>query len=101
MFTRPSPKPTGVPGQYESRLLILEHHLLTTETDLHQFLRNLAPSSCRSSVSSESRLLYSNPLLGQALHLLHRGRREDERGNFRGALQLYERGLASLLELLR
>ena len=81
--------------------MILEHHLLTTETDLHQFLKDLSPSSCRSSVSSESRLLYSNPLLGQALHLLHRGRREDERGNFRGALQLYERGLASLLELLR
>merc|ERR1711974_38930 len=45
--------------------------------------------------------LYKNPLLGQALDLLRRGRKEDERGNFGGALVFYESGLASLFDILR
>jgi hypothetical protein len=52
-------------------------------------------------VSSESRHLYNNPLLGQALDLLRRGRKEDERGDLRAALAGYESGLAGLLRILR
>jgi len=87
-------------GQYEKRLRILDEHLLST-SDLTKFFKELKPSSCRSSVSSESRHLYKNPLLGQALDLLRRGRKEDERGNFGGALVFYESGLASLFDILR
>merc|ERR1712088_965348 len=87
-------------GQYEKRLRILDEHLLST-SDLTKFFKELKPSSCRSSVSSESRHLYKNPLLGQALDLLRRGRKEDERGNFGGALVFYESGLASLFVILR
>jgi len=87
-------------GQYEERLRILEQHLLST-ADLTKFFKDLKPSSCRSSVSSESRQLYKNPLLGQALDLLKRGRKEDERQNFPEALVFYESGLASLLDILR
>ena len=64
------------PGQYEKRLRILDEHLLST-SNLTKFFKELKPSSCRSSVSSESRHLYKNPLLGQALDLLRRGRKED------------------------
>ena len=88
------------PGQYEERLRILEAHLLST-SDLTKFFKDLRPGSSRSSLSSESRHLYKNPLLGKALDLLRRGRKEDERGNFRGALSLYESGLAGLLNILR
>ena len=88
------------PGQYEKRLRILDEHLLST-SNLTKFFKELKPSSCRSSVSSESRHLYKNPLLGQALDLLRRGRKEDERGNFGGALVFYESGLASLFVILR
>jgi len=87
-------------GQYEKRLRILDEHLLST-SDLTKFFKELKPGSCRSSVSSESRHLYKNPLLGQALDLLRRGRKEDERGNFGGALVFYESGLASLFDILR
>jgi len=87
-------------GQYEKRLRILDEHLLST-SNLTKFFKELKPSSCRSSVSSESRHLYKNPLLGQALDLLRRGRKEDERGNFGGALVFYESGLASLFVILR
>jgi len=87
-------------GQYEKRLRILDEHLLST-SDLTKFFKELKPGSCRSSVSSESRHMYKNPLLGQALDLLRRGRKEDERGNFGGALVLYESGLASLFDILR
>ena len=81
-------------------LRILDEHLLST-SNLTKFFKELKPSSCRSSVSSESRHLYKNPLLGQALDLLRRGRKEDERGNFGGALVFYESGLASLFVILR
>ena len=87
-------------GQYEKRLRILDEYLLST-SDLTKFFKELKPSSCRSSISSESRHLYKNPLLGQALDLLRRGRKEDERGNFGGALVFYESGLASLFDILR
>lgn len=87
-------------GQYEDRLKILEQHLLST-TDLTKFFKELKPTSSRSSVSSESKQLYKNPLLGKALDLLKRGRKEDERKNFSQALIFYEAGLGSLLDILR
>ena len=85
----------SVAGQYEARLRILEEHLLST-SDLTKFFKELKPSSCRSSVSSESRILYKNPVLGQALDLLRRGRKEDERGNWSQALVFYDSGLSKL-----
>lgn len=87
-------------GQYEARLHILEQHLLTT-ADLTKFFKDLKPNNCRSSVSSESRQLYKNPLLARALELLKRGRQEDERSNLAQALVCYEAGLAALLDVLR
>lgn len=87
-------------GQYEARLQILEQHLLST-ADLTKFFKDLKPNSCRSSVSSETRQLYKNPLLARALDLLKRGRQEDERANLPQALVCYESGLAALLDVLR
>ena len=81
--------------------LIRSLSFLLSTSDLTEFFKELKPGSCRSSVSSESRHMYKNPLLGQALDLLRRGRKEDERGNFGGALVLYESGLASLFDILR
>jgi len=71
--------------QYEERLRIIEHHLLQ-KSDLSKFFKELESchfDDCRSSVSSETKHLYKNPLLVKALDLIRRGRKEDERSNYR------------------
>jgi len=88
--------------QYEERLRILEHHLLQN-SDLSKFFKDLESchfDDCRSSVSSDTKHLYKNPLLVKSLDLIRRGRREDERNNYGAALRCYETGLAALLDLL-
>jgi len=88
--------------QYEERLRILEHHLLQS-SDLSKFFKDLESchfDDCRSSVSSDTKHLYKNPLLVKSLDLIRRGRREDERNNYGAALTCYETGLAALLDLL-
>jgi len=88
--------------QYEERLRILEHHLLQS-SDLSKFFKDLESchfDDCRSSVSSDTKHLYKNPLLVKSLDLIRRGRREDERNNYGAALRCYETGLAALLDLL-
>lgn len=88
--------------QYEERLKILDEHLLS-KTDLTKFFKELESchfDDCRSSVSSDSKQLYKNPLLVKALDLIRRGRKEDEKRNFSVALACYEAGLASLLDIL-
>ena len=88
--------------QYEERLRILEHHLLQN-SDLSKFFKDLESchfDDCRSSVSSDTKHLYKNPLLVKSLDLIRRGRKEDERNNYRAALTCYESGLVSLLDLL-
>jgi len=88
--------------QYEERLKILDEHLLS-KTDLTKFFKDLESchfDDCRSSVSSDSKQLYKNPLLVKALDLIRRGRKEDEKRNFTIALACYESGLASLLDIL-
>jgi len=88
--------------QYEERLRILDEHLLS-KTDLTKFFKELDSchfDDCRSSVSSDSKQLYKNPLLVKALDLIRRGRKEDEKRNFNVALACYESGLASLLDIL-
>ena len=91
-------------GQYEERLRIIEQHLLSN-SDLSKFFKEL--QSCHfddcvssSSVSSDSKHLYKNPQLIAALELIRRGRRDDERRQYRAALTSYEAGLAQLLEVL-
>merc|ERR1712106_845100 len=88
--------------QYEERLKILDEHLLS-KTDLTKFFKDLETchfDDCRSSISSDSKQLYKNPLLVKALDLIRRGRKEDEKRNFNVALACYESGLASLLDIL-
>lgn len=88
--------------QYEERLRILEHHLLQN-SDLSKFFKDLESchlEDCRSSVSSDTKHLYKNPVLVKSLDLIRRGRREDERKNYGAAVRSYESGLASLLDLL-
>jgi len=88
--------------QYEDRLKILEEHLLS-KTDFTKFFKDLESchfDDCRSSISSDSKQLYKNPLLVKALDLIRRGRKEDEKRNFPVALACYEAGLASLLDIL-
>jgi len=88
--------------QYEERLKILDEHLLS-KTDLTKFFKDLETchfDDCRSSISSDSKQLYKNPLLVKALDLIRRGRKEDEKRNFTVALACYESGLASLLDIL-
>ena len=88
--------------QYEERLRIIEHHLLQ-KSDLSKFFKELESchfDDCRSSVSSETKHLYKNPLLVKALDLIRRGRKEDERSNYRAAETCYEAGLSSLLDVL-
>ena len=88
--------------QYEERLKILEHHLLQN-SDLSKFFKDLESchfDDCRSSVSSDTKHLYKNPLLVKSLDLIRRGRKEDERKNYGAALTCYETGLAALLDLL-
>eukprot|EP00092_Neocalanus_flemingeri_P005779 GFUD01006221.1.p1 GENE.GFUD01006221.1~~GFUD01006221.1.p1 ORF type:complete len:567 (+),score=63.10 GFUD01006221.1:580-2280(+) len=88
--------------QYEERLKILDEHLLS-KTDLTKFFKDLETchfDDCRSSISSDSKQLYKNPLLVKALDLIRRGRKEDEKRNFTVALACYESGLASLLDVL-
>jgi len=88
--------------QYEERLRILEHHLLQN-SDLSKFFKDLESchfDDCRSSVSSDTKHLYKNPVLVKSLDLIRRGRREDERRNYGAAVRSYEAGLAALLDLL-
>jgi len=88
--------------QYEERLRILDEHLLS-KTDLTKFFKELDSchfDDCRSSVSSDTKQLYKNPVLVKALDLIRRGRKEDEKRNFNAALACYESGLASLLDIL-
>jgi len=88
--------------QYEERLRTIEHHLLQ-KSDLSKIFKDLESchfDDCRSSVSSDTKHLYRNPLLVKALDLIRRGRKEDERSNYRAALTCYESGLASLLDVL-
>jgi len=88
--------------QYEERLRIIEHHLLQ-KSDLSKFFKELESchfDDCRSSVSSDTKHLYKNPLLVKALDLIRRGRKEDERSNYRAAETCYEAGLSSLLDVL-
>lgn len=88
--------------QYEERLKILDEHLLS-KTDFTKFFKELESchfDDCRSSVSSDTKQLYKNPLLVKALDLIRRGRKEDEKRNFSVALACYESGLASLLDIL-
>lgn len=89
-------------AQYEERLRILDRYLLS-KTDLTKFFKDLQSchsDDCRSSVSSDTKQLYKNPLLAKSLDLIRRGRKEDERGNYGAALACYESGLASLLDVL-
>jgi len=88
--------------QYEDRLRILDEHLLS-KTDLTKFFKDLESchfDDCRSSISSDTKQLYKNPVLVKALDLIRRGRKEDEKRNFGAALACYESGLASLLDIL-
>jgi len=88
--------------QYEERLRIIEHHLLQ-KSDLSKFFKELQSchfDDCGSSVSSDTKHLYKNPLLVKALDLIRRGRKEDERSNYRAAGTCYEAGLSSLLDIL-
>jgi len=88
--------------QYEQRLRIIEQHLLS-KSDLSKFFKDLQSchfDDCGSSVSSDTKHLYKNPLLVKALDLIRRGRKEDERRNYRAALTFYESGLALLLDVL-
>lgn len=88
--------------QYEQRLRIIEQHLLS-KSDLTKFFKELQSchfDDCRSSVSSDTKHLYKNPLLVKALDLIRRGRKEDELQNFQSALKFYESGLALLFDVL-
>ena len=88
--------------QYEERLRIIEHHLLYN-SDLSQFFKELESchfDDCGSSVSSDTKHLYKNPLLIKALDLIRSGRKDDERRDYVAALKSYESGLALLLEVL-
>ena len=88
--------------QYEERLRIIEHHLLSN-SDLSRFFKELESchfDDCGSSVSSDTKHLYKNPLLIKALDLIRRGRKDDERRDYVAALKSYESGLALLLEVL-
>jgi len=88
--------------QYEERLRIIEHHLLSN-SDLSKFFKELDSchfDDCGSSVSSDTKHLYKNPLLIKALDLIRRGRKDDERRDYVAALKSYESGLALLLEVL-
>jgi len=88
--------------QYEERLRIIEHHLLSN-SDLSRFFKELDSchfDDCGSSVSSDTKHLYKNPLLIKALDLIRRGRKDDERRDYVAALTSYESGLALLLEVL-
>jgi len=88
--------------QYEERLRIIEHHLLQ-KSDLSKFFKELQSchfDDCGSSVSSDTKHLYKNPLLVKALDLIRRGRKEDERSNYRAAGTCYEAGHSSLLDIL-
>merc|ERR550525_30443 len=92
--------------QYEERLRIIEQHLLSN-SDLSKLFKQLESchfddcgSSVSSSVSSDTKHLYKNPLLIKALDLIRRGRRDDERRDYVAALNSYESGLALLLEVL-
>lgn len=88
--------------QYEERLRIIEQHLLS-KSDLSKFFKDLESchfDDCRSSVSSDTKHLYKNPLLVKALDLIRRGRKEDDRRNYRAALVFYESGLAGLWDVL-
>lgn len=88
--------------QYEERLRIIEHHLLS-KSDLTKFFKELESchfDDCRSSVSSDTKHLYKNPQLVKALDLIRRGRKDDERHNYPSALISYESGLSALLDVL-
>jgi len=88
--------------QYEERLRIIEQHLLS-KSDLTKFFKELQSchfDDCRSSVSSDTKHLYKNPLLVKALDLIRRGRKEDEQQNYTLALKFYESGLGLLFDVL-
>ena len=88
--------------QYVERLRIIEQHLLSNSA-LSKFFKELESchfDDCGSSVSSDTKHLYKNPLLIKALDLIRRGRKDDERRAYVAALKSYESGLALLLEVL-
>jgi len=88
--------------QYVERLRIIEQHLLSN-SDLSKFFKELESchfDDCGSSVSSDTKHLYKNPLLIKALDLIRSGRKDDERRDYVSALKKYESGLALLLEVL-
>ena len=88
--------------QYEQRLRIIEQHLLS-KSDLTKFFKELESchfDDCHSSVSSDTKHLYKNPVLVKALDFIRRGRKDDERQSYQTAITFYESGLALLLEVL-
>ncbi|XP_023327312.1 uncharacterized protein LOC111700576 [Eurytemora carolleeae] len=93
--------------QYEDRLRIIERYLLE-QADLSTLLKDLEINSVhdksRSSISSSgsysSRQLYKNPFLTLALELLRKGRKADEKRNFKMAVSFYENGLMKLQDII-
>ena len=91
-------------SQYEQRLKIIDRHLLS-QADLTKLFKDLEGghlSDCgsRGSLLSDTGQRHGQSLLLKSLELLRRGRREDEAGRYSAALQCYEPGLASLLDLV-
>lgn len=88
--------------QYEERLRAIDAYLLA-QNDWTKFFRDIEPSlgeentSCSSSSrSSETKQLYRNPLLVSALDSLRRGRKADDRYDYRTALEAYSNGLKAM-----